>query len=105
MTIPRLNRSAAYIDLQSDPDRVRVVASFAQTVTALAPTDVAALQISLRAARELSLSVLAGLSQVLDAEAESAAACGGRSGYSTAGLATYSARVVAATPPCGRTLG
>lgn len=58
---------SAYIDLQSDPDRVRVVASFAQAVTELAATDAAAAQISRRAARELSLSVLTGLSRVLDA--------------------------------------
>lgn len=61
---------SAYIDLQSDPDRVRVVASFAQAVTELAATDAAASQISLRAARELSLSVLAGLSRVIDDDAE-----------------------------------
>ncbi len=59
---------SAYIDLQSDPDRVRVVASFAEAVTTLAPVDATASQISLRAARELSLSVLTGLARVREAE-------------------------------------
>jgi len=57
---------SAYIDLQSDPDRVRLVASFAEAVTALAGGDTAASQISLRAARELSLSVLTALTRVAE---------------------------------------
>ncbi len=57
---------SAYINLQSDPDRVRVVASFAEAVTELAATDAAAAQISFRAAEELALSVLTGLSRVLE---------------------------------------
>jgi N-acetylglucosamine kinase-like BadF-type ATPase len=60
------NIEDAYIDLQSDPDRVRVVASFAESVTALAGTDAAAAQISLHAARELSRSVIAALEKVAD---------------------------------------
>ncbi|NYE17985.1 N-acetylglucosamine kinase [Microbacterium immunditiarum] len=60
------NIEDAYIDLQSDPDRVRVVASFAEAVTGLAGTDAAAAQISLRAARELSRSVIAALDNVSD---------------------------------------
>ncbi|MGX5769524.1 N-acetylglucosamine kinase [Microbacterium trichothecenolyticum] len=56
----------AYIDLQSDPDRVRVVASFAEAVTDLSKTDATAAQISLRAARELSRSVIAALEKVSD---------------------------------------
>lgn len=56
----------AYIDLQSDPDRVRVVASFAEAVTALSATDATAAQISLRAARELSRSVIAALERVAE---------------------------------------
>ncbi|WP_434810533.1 N-acetylglucosamine kinase [Microbacterium sp. bgisy189] len=58
----------AYIALQSDPERVRIVASFAAAVTELAATDAAAAQISLRAARELALSVSTGLSRVTDPE-------------------------------------
>ncbi len=54
----------AYIDLQTDPDRVRVVASFAEAVGQLADSDAAATQIALRAARELSRSVVAGLERV-----------------------------------------
>lgn len=60
------NIEDAYIDLQSDPDRVSVVASFAASVTALAATDAAAAQISLNAARELSRSVVAALEKVAD---------------------------------------
>ncbi|WP_295576751.1 N-acetylglucosamine kinase [uncultured Microbacterium sp.] len=56
----------AYIALQSDPDRIRIVASFAEAVTALAGTDAAAAQISLRAARELSLSVATALARVAE---------------------------------------
>ena len=61
-------RLRAQRGLAGDPvaDRVRVVASFAEAVTELAATDAAASQISLRAARELSLSVLTGLSRVLE---------------------------------------
>lgn len=58
----------AYISLQSDPDRVRIVASFAESVTTLADSDAAAAQISLRAARELALSVSAGLNRVREEE-------------------------------------
>ena len=60
------NIEDAYIDLQSDPDRVRVVASFAEAVTAVSTTDAAAAQISLRAARELSRSVIAALEKVAE---------------------------------------
>lgn len=44
------------------------VESFAAAVTELAATDAAAAQISLRAARELALSVSTGLSRVADPE-------------------------------------
>lgn len=62
------NIEDAYIDLQTDPDRVRVVASFAESVTELAATDAAAARISLRAARELSRSVITALERVADPE-------------------------------------
>lgn len=55
---------AAYIDLQSDPDRVRVIASFAQQVVELATVDSTAAAICRAAARELSVSVGAGLRRV-----------------------------------------
>ncbi|GAA3641046.1 BadF/BadG/BcrA/BcrD ATPase family protein [Microbacterium awajiense] len=58
----------AYVDLQSDPDRVRVVASLAEAVTQLAPTDAVAAQITLHAARELAHSVITALRRVSDAE-------------------------------------
>ena len=54
----------AYIDLQSNPDRVRVIASFARQVVELAPVDSTAATICRAAARELSLSVGAGLRRV-----------------------------------------
>ncbi len=54
----------AYIDLQNDPNRVRVVASFAASVTELADADSTAGRICLQAARELSSSVVAALTRV-----------------------------------------
>lgn len=56
----------AYVDLQADPDRVRIVASFAQAVTDLAGADVVAARICLAAARELSQSVVTALRRVAD---------------------------------------
>jgi glucosamine kinase len=56
----------AYVQLQSDPDRVRIVASFASSVTELAGVDAASAQISLRAARELARSVVTALRRVED---------------------------------------
>lgn len=55
---------AAYIELQTAPDRVQRVAAFAEDVTSLAAGDVAAAQIALRAARELASSVVAALARV-----------------------------------------
>lgn len=67
------NIEEAYIDLQSDPDRVRIVASFAEAVNTLSTTDGAATRILLRAARELSRSVVAALERVAEpAEADRA---------------------------------
>lgn len=56
----------AYIDLQSDPDRVRVVASFAERVAELAASDETAARIMRRAADELALSAATGLDRVRD---------------------------------------
>jgi glucosamine kinase len=56
----------AYVQLQSDPDRVRIVASFASSVTTLADVDAASAQIALRAARELARSVVTALRRVED---------------------------------------
>jgi N-acetylglucosamine kinase-like BadF-type ATPase len=60
------NIEDAYVHLQSDPERVRIVASFAEAVTALADSDTVSAQISLRAARELARSVVTALGRVED---------------------------------------
>lgn len=62
------NLEDAYIDLQSDPDRVRVVASFAEEVAASADSDSVSARICLAAARELSRSVETALTRVADGE-------------------------------------
>ena len=54
----------AYIDLQSDPNRVSVVASLAAAVDAHAGTDEVAARIAWRAGSELAGSVIAGLARV-----------------------------------------
>ncbi|GGF48699.1 hypothetical protein GCM10010922_25670 [Microbacterium sorbitolivorans] len=54
----------AYIDLQSDPNRVSVVASLAAAVDAHAGTDEVAARIAWRAGAELAASVIAGLARV-----------------------------------------
>ena len=46
----------AYIELQADPDRVRVIAGYARPVTELAPTDPVARAICADAGAELALS-------------------------------------------------
>lgn len=56
----------AYIQLQGDPSRVAVVASFAEHVASLAAEDSVAALILLKAARELSNSVVTALSRVAD---------------------------------------
>jgi len=61
---PRLED--AYIDLQSDPDRVSVVASFAADVHTYASSDATAARIAQRAAGELANSVISALEQVSD---------------------------------------
>lgn len=53
---PRLDQ--AYIELQTNPDRVRVVASFSKSVDELAAADVVAADICRRAAEELALSAV-----------------------------------------------
>ncbi|MEJ1154645.1 N-acetylglucosamine kinase [Microbacterium marmarense] len=54
----------AYVDLQSDPDRVSIVASLSEAVTSLAPTDPIAAQITAEASHELAHSVLTALASV-----------------------------------------
>ena len=54
----------AYIELQARPDRVQVVASFAQDVARLADEDPIAAEITERAATELVRSVTAAIEQV-----------------------------------------
>ncbi|MGZ0068142.1 N-acetylglucosamine kinase [Microbacterium sp. Yaish 1] len=57
--------SQAYMSLQADPDRVRVVASFAAVVARAAVAgDAVAQDISVRAAHELAQSVRAAIAQV-----------------------------------------
>ncbi len=57
--------SQAYMSLQADPDRVRVVASFAAVVARAAVAgDTVAQDISVRAAHELAQSVRAAIAQV-----------------------------------------
>lgn len=53
--------SEAYIDLQSLPDRISTVASFASIVAELANTDQTAAQISRQAAKELADSIATAL--------------------------------------------
>lgn len=55
---------SAYVDLQTDPDRIRIVASFAEAVAALTAVDTVAARICLAAARELSQSVITALRRV-----------------------------------------
>ncbi|WBU39408.1 N-acetylglucosamine kinase [Homoserinibacter sp. YIM 151385] len=55
---------AAYIDLQSDPDRVRRIAALAEEVAGLAGSDAAAERVCIEAARELSSSALAAARQI-----------------------------------------
>lgn len=57
--------SQAYMSLQADPDRVRIVASFAAVVArAAAADDAVARDITARAAHELAASVRASIAQV-----------------------------------------
>jgi glucosamine kinase len=57
--------SQAYMSLQADPDRVRIVASFAAVVARAAVAgDAVAQDISVRAAHELAQSVRAAIAQV-----------------------------------------
>ncbi|MEQ6897097.1 BadF/BadG/BcrA/BcrD ATPase family protein [Microbacterium sp. KR10-403] len=58
--------SQAYTQLQADPDRVRVVAGFAEAVSDAAADDAVAARICLAAARELAHSVTAALANVAD---------------------------------------
>lgn len=58
----------AYIALQGSPDRIRLVASFAQEVARLAPHDDVARGICVAAAHELALSVVTALRRAQGAE-------------------------------------
>lgn len=62
----------AYIDLQADPDRIRIVASFAPAVAELADSDTVSQSICVRAAEELARSVTAALERVAEADDRSA---------------------------------
>lgn len=55
---------AAYIPLQSDADQVRIVASFSQSVAAVASTDPVAARICAQAGSDLAESVAASLRRV-----------------------------------------
>ncbi|MGX5773092.1 N-acetylglucosamine kinase [Microbacterium trichothecenolyticum] len=68
--------SQAYIDLQSDPERVSVVASFAAHVARLATEgDAVSQNITVRAGGELAHSVETALGRVRSDEGEQFAAC------------------------------
>lgn len=70
--------AAAYIDLQSDPDRVAIVASFAAEVARVAADgDDVALGISERAGAELALSVETALRRVESERGAEVCAIGG----------------------------
>jgi N-acetylglucosamine kinase-like BadF-type ATPase len=58
----------AYIQLQTDPDRIRVVASFARPVADLAGQDVTAAAICARAGRELAHSVATAVHRIGETE-------------------------------------
>ena len=64
---PDLER--AYIELQSDPERVGRIAAYARPVADLAETDAVAGAIVSAAGRELAASVVAGLRRVGEADA------------------------------------
>lgn len=66
----------AYIQLQADPARVSVVASFAEHVARLASDDAVAAQICLHAARELSHSARTALVRVADDDSAGAGPAG-----------------------------
>jgi glucosamine kinase len=65
----------AYIELQSDPGRVRRIAAYTRAVAELAATDEVAAGICAAAARELVLSAATGLSRVGEADQESPVVC------------------------------
>ena len=60
----------AYTLLQADPDRVRVVAAFAEAVTSVAGSDPVAARICLSAARELAHSATAALTRVAEPDGD-----------------------------------
>ena len=68
---PRLEE--AYIELQGSPERIKLVAGFAQEVARLASSDPIARGICIAAAQELALSVATALGRTQDADSPSAA--------------------------------
>lgn len=73
------NVEHAYVELQTDPHRVRRIASYAPRVTALAATDAVAADICARAAAELAHSTATGLRRVgEDARPDPVVCCLGR---------------------------
>lgn len=66
----------AYIELQSDPDRVRRIAAYARNVSEMAETDEVAARICLQAAKELALSVITALELVGEATVPAPLVCG-----------------------------
>ncbi|MFC5931278.1 hypothetical protein D6T64_08455 [Cryobacterium melibiosiphilum] len=78
----------AYLDLQSDPGRVRRIASYARWVTECADTDAVAAALCARAADELVLSAATGLRRV--GEAVRSTPVAGRIGgvFASAAIAT-----------------
>ena len=66
----------AYIALQGSPDRIKLVAGFAQEVARLASSDDVAHRICVAAAKELALSVVTALSRAQGADmSQEAAVC------------------------------
>lgn len=65
-----------YIELQSDPARVRRIAAYTRVVAELAATDAVSARICADAGRELALSVVTGLSRVGEGAQEAPVVCG-----------------------------
>jgi hypothetical protein len=68
------------MELQGDPERVRVVASLAEEVSALAEVDAAAARICRDAGGELAASVVAALTRVGETSASAAPRVGATGG-------------------------
>lgn len=66
----------AYVELQSDPGKVRRIAGYASHVTELAASDEVAAEICATAASELAKSITAGLERVGEATRSDPVVCG-----------------------------